>query len=274
MVHFPEADPDSVDIMLRHLYHEGTVPITQPYASNQLTTAPVLNVEALKTPLLCVRCWKLADYVQFDSLKSLATSTLSDHLDAMALLVSNDLDLAFIKPTPKWLRHFFDAFQEACTDEGAKPLQTTFVAFLWVTRFHTLELPQTLEILKESPGVNKELLRLLVRNKFDTKPRWIPITDQIERDIQDKKEITFMNKITCSKCRKEFEASAEPRFYNPFPTPFPCFGGSAQKEESMWCKGCVIELNGGCKWPWRSSQPFSFYGCQVKVEAWSWSDGE
>lgn len=273
MVHFPEADPDSVDIMVRHLYRESTVAITIPYSSNQLTKVQELNVEALKTPLLCVRCWKLADYVQSDSLKSLATSKLSDHLDAMVLLASNDLDLASINPTPKWVRHFFDAFQEACTDEVTKPLQHSFVAFLWVTRFHTLELPQTLDILNGSPGVTKELLRLLVRNRLDTKPDWIPVTEEIERDIRNKKETPFISTITCSGCRKSFTAGVEPRFYNPFPTPFPSiFHG--KKEDSMWCKGCVVELNGNCKWPWRTPLSLGPYGRQVKVEAWSWSDGE
>ncbi|KAL2277604.1 hypothetical protein FJTKL_15350 [Diaporthe vaccinii] len=57
-VEFPEADPDAVDIMLRHLYSEG------------------LTVQDLNTPILCVRCWKLADYVQLDTLKYVAVGCL------------------------------------------------------------------------------------------------------------------------------------------------------------------------------------------------------
>lgn len=221
----------------------------------------------MNTAALCVRCWKLADYVQLDTLKARAISSLNDHLDAMAWLASSDLDIGEITPTPKWLGHFFDALQEACADIVTKPLRTAFVAFLWVTRFEMLHLPRTLDILKECPDANQELMSLLVWNRFDNdKPDWIPAIDNIEWDIRNKVDVPFEDGTICSDCDKTVSACMEPMFYNPFPVRGTPIG------QMMWCKRCVLECNAERYWPWRLGGLFR--RSSAKVEAWSWSDGE
>lgn len=268
VVNLPEAHPDAVGIMLRHLYGAGTVASTDLKRSIELTTVQDIDVDHLKTPALCVRCWKLADYVQLHGLKSKAISCLNDHLDAMAWLASSDLDIREISPTPKWLGHFFDAFHEVCTDEATRPLQTVFITFLWVTRFHILELPQTWDILEQCPGANKELLRLLARHEVDNAIRWIPYDHNIEWDIHTRRVVKFENEIVCTRCDKEIKAGAEPRFYNPLPV------DSSKIGQSMWCKHCVTLCNRERFWPWRRSGAWGIYKTAVKVEAWSWSIGE
>ncbi|KAI7774374.1 hypothetical protein LA080_008848 [Diaporthe eres] len=187
-VEFPEADPDAVDIMLRHLYSEG------------------LTVQDLNTPILCVRCWKLADYVQLDTLKYVAGSSLGDHFNAMALLCTSGV---LKEGQPDCLRPFFDAFQEVCAD--TPPLRIIFVSFLWVTRFETGLMPRTLDILKENPTVNKALLHLLIYSKFKHKPGWIPDIVNIERHIRNRIEVAFWDEVTCSECRLRVNTPGELR---------------------------------------------------------------
>ncbi|KAG6353621.1 hypothetical protein INS49_005329 [Diaporthe citri] len=244
-IDFPEADPDSVDIMLRHLYGQG------------------LYVNDLKTPLLCVRCWKLADYVQLETLKSVAMSSLGEHLNAMAFLSTNGW---LERDKPRWLSHFFDAFQEVCTDIVAAPLRIVFVSFLWVTRIDTGLLPQTLDILKKHPRVNRSLLQLLIYGKFKNRPTWIPDIINIERIIHNNMEITIKDEAICSKCRLRVNTCNEPIFYNPFPASLSNIG------TLLWCKVCVATVLEFRTWPWRTNGLSD--GAKAKVETWSWVGGK
>lgn len=229
-----------------------------------LTEKQVLSVKDLKTPLLCVRCWKLADYLQLESFKSVATSSLEDHLDAMALLASNDLELENINP--KWLRYFLDAFREVCADKGSKKLHETFITFLWVTRFEMLQLSKILEILERHPDMNRKMLDLLVWNEFLEKPDWLPNTKNIEQDIQNRKGIAFKDGTYCARCVKELNVGEGPRFYNPFPA------GHSRIGQLMWCKRCTFQLNESRDWPWRNGR--QKWKNKFPIEAWSWSDEE
>lgn len=223
-------------------------------------------MEDLKTPVLCVRCWKLGDYLQLASLQHLSISSLHDHLDAMALLASNDISMEDIQP--KWLGHLFDAFREICADGGAEPLQTIPVTFLWVTRYKMLPLPQTVEVLSSFPDMNAELLKLLVQDELE-RPAWIPRIGYILTNIRCMNEITFKDVIHCSGCYKKVKANEGPRFYNPFP---------ARRRRKgigklMWCKDCVAKFNRDRNWPWRHRRS-SEEKREVNVEAWSWSENE
>lgn len=217
-----------------------------------------------ETPVFCVRCWKLADYLQLETLKHVSAQNLEDHLDAMALLASNDMDFEDMKPT--WLKYFFDGFQAACADEVTKPLQTTFITFLWVTRFEMLQLSQTLEILRQFPDVQKDLLNLLIWNEFEKSPDWLPDSNHIERDIQNKKDITFPEEVQCSKCINKPKVGEGPRFYNPFPV------GRSRIGQLMWCKKCAAKINQYRNWPWRNEGWGKLE--KIKVKAWSWDDEE
>lgn len=256
-IEFPEAIPDSVDIMIRHMYGED------------------LDLEALDTPLLCVSSWKLADYLQLDSLKEVAVWALEDHLDAMALLASNDQDIEQVQPV--WLRHFHDALREVCADTIAKPLQTAFAAFLWVTRFKML-IPETLEILGGNPGVHGQLMHLLVWNRFDKQHEphvWFPINERIKdmaREIRNQKPITFGDHDVCPICgeTEETKNGPEHRFNNPFPIMFPYSRSKRRIGYLVMCKVCVDMYNESRSWPWGP------WGKDMghKVKAWAWADDE
>lgn len=220
----------------------------------------------LKTPVLCVRCWKLADYVQLDTLKGVAMESLKDHLDAMALLASHDLATRAINP--KWMGYFFDAFQQACTNGATKSLQTEFVTFLWVTRWEMLHLPRTLDFLKENPDVNKELLKLLVCNSLSSNTYWFPDSHFIEEDIKNRKDLRFQHEILCSKCRKMIKFGLEPRFYNPFPI-HPFSRPKLNIGQWVWCKQCADKFNQERNWAWRPEA--SLKGGKVNLEAWTWT---
>lgn len=213
-------------------------------------------MQDLNTPILCVRCWKLADYVQLDTLKHVAGSSLGDHFNAMALLCTSGV---LGERQPDCLRHFFDAFQEVCAD--IPPIRIIFVSFLWVTRFETGLMPRTLDILKENPTVNKALLRLLIYSKFKHKPNWIPDIVNIERHIQNRIEVAVRDEVTCSQCRLRVNTRNEPIFYNPFPV------GQSSIGTLVWCKVCVAMFNEYRNWPWRDSG--SVDSGKVEVEIWS-----
>lgn len=217
----------------------------------------------LKTPILCVLCWKLADYVQLDTLRLVAMQSLGDHFNAMALLATNG---TLEKDQPRWLSHFFDAFHVVCSDMTTNKLQITFVSFLWVTRFETCILPQTLNILKKYPEVNEQLLDLLVYNNFNNAPGWIPKIANIEQIIKNRTEVEFDDEIICSRCDLKVNTLNEPAFYNPFPAPNTKIGAQ------MWCKLCVATFNQLRSWPWRNTSLRN--GGKVKVEIWSWVSGK
>ncbi|KKY37077.1 hypothetical protein UCDDA912_g02913 [Diaporthe ampelina] len=201
-VGFANHDPDSVDLMLQHLYREN------------------LDVEDLKTPAICVRCWKLADYLQLESLKTVAVSSLREHLDTMAWLACgtwtyNDGDI------PTWLICLLDAVMEVCIDETTKPLVSTFAAFLWVTRFEVLVLPHTLDCLAESHSLNKTLVKLLALNGFgedEDWPEWIPDTANTPREIKNKDRITYEHWVTCADCDAMINTKDDVVIHNPFPS--------------------------------------------------------
>lgn len=192
--------------------------------------------------------------------------SLKDHLDAMALLASNDMTAEHIKP--KWMGYFFDAFQHACANGATKSLQTEFVTFLWVTRFEMLHLPRTLDFLKEYPDVNKEILKLLVRNSLSINTYWFPDMHFVEEDVQNRKDLRLHYEIFCSHCGKMVKAGSEPRFYNPFPV-HPFSRPKFNIGQLIWCKECADWFNQERNWPWRPEA--SLKGGKVKLEAWTWS---
>lgn len=202
-----------------------------------------LGVKALNTPTVCIRCWKLADYLQLYSLTSLAAFTLRQHLDATALLVSSNQPVKVVEHKP--LRDFFHAFGDVCGDVATKPLQTAFVTFLWVTRYDTLVLPETLDILDKWPEVNKKLLELVLWDDSNEDPRWIPDIYGIESIIRQRTDVIFPNEVTCSRCHKKIKTCEETVSYNPFPVVNWGIG------QLMWCKKCVLLYNEECCWPWR-----------------------
>lgn len=224
-----------------------------------LTLPQGLTVKDFKTPALCVRCWRLADYVQLETLKSVAISSLEDHLDAMALLATNIRE----DSTPIWLGYFLDALREVCANEVTEPLQTIFVAFLWVTRFEMSDLPQMWEALREHLDVNKAPLHLLIWNQLDDPPNWI---SNVEPEIETRTDITFEELFICSACSGVVRSEEEPRFYNPFPSRRTSKGIGQLK----WCKDCVANINERRTWPWRTGAPGTWN--KIKVEAWSWSN--
>lgn len=233
-----------------------------------------LDTKHLNTPLLCVRSWKLADYLQLESLKEVAIWALEDHLDAMALLASNSQDMEAVKPI--WFGHFFDALREVCAHTVMETLQSMFIAFLWVTRFKML-LPQTLEVLNKHPEVNNKLLQLLAWKRFEGRPpRWLPESHMfynIEHDIHDAKAITFKSVQSCVKCRKDIKLTQGPAFYNSFP--IRANSSEARKDigQLVWCKWCVDKFNEARSWPWRYD-PDGGAWKGIRLEAWSWSDSK
>lgn len=255
--------------MLRHLYREGTValpspPTLQALLSVRLTMAIDLDVKDLKTPGLCVRCWRLADYLQFETLKQVAMSSLQDHLDAMALLASCNGYTEGVQPN--WLTYLLEAFREVCFDETTKPLHNTFAAFLLVTRFEVLTLPQTLDVLNDCHGLCQSLLKLFVWSAFEDQPTWIPNKVNI-KVIQTTKRPTFTSAIYCEVCDEEIDPDSERVFWDPFPA-----NPWAVNARSTWCESCAAKFSEECCWPWRSGRGMT--GNKVKLEAWSWSDNE
>lgn len=244
--------------MLRHLYGDGTLEAVEFQLRAQLTTAEGLNVQDLKTPVLCVRSWKLADYMQLETLKTVSISSLSDHLNAMALLATNG---CLEEHEPKWLSHFFSAFQEVCADTITTPLRDAFVAFLWIGRFEMGVLPQTLDMLKKYPEVNKELLHLLIRNKCQNEPYWLRDIKNLESQVRNRQEIARPKELMCMRCGVKVDTSDQPIFYNPIPVGLVAIG------QSRWCKVCVENLNGHRRWPWESGREPR--GGKVEVEVWS-----
>lgn len=239
-----------------------------------------LETQHLKTPLLCVRSWKLADYLQLESLKEAAIWALEDHLDAMVLLASSNADIEVVEPI--WFGHFVDAFREVCAHSVMETLQGMFIAFLWVSRFKML-LPQTLEVLNKHPDVNNKLLKLLAWKQFEKKPPyWFPESlshfgHKIEDDIHSAKAIVINDSQNCAKCLKAIAPSQGPKFYNPLPTrPRPTFGvGRKEIGQLVWCKLCVDDINEERTWPWqREGSAGSLFGVihKTKVRAWAWSD--
>lgn len=227
----------------------------------QLTAVSDIYVKDLNTPLSCVRCWKLADYVQLDTLKMAALSSLEDHFNAMALLSSGGGRIEGTRPT--WWRHFIDAFQEVCSDISTKPLQATFVTFLWVTRFETLHQRQILDVLKKYPDVNEILLSMFVRGEFIA--GWLPRLINIQMDIKNRGEIQTGFNDTCARCYKKLNPFEEAVFYNPLPV-----AAGPRIGQLKWCKQCVAEINEERGWPWRNDGPSK--GGKVQIAAWSWSD--
>lgn len=217
-------------------------------------------MKELSTPVLCVRCWELADYVQLESLKDVSILSLEDHLNAMALLASSDSNLEEMKP--KWLEHFFDAFKEVFAHTATEPLQTTFITFLWVTRFEILELSQTLDVLRQYPVAHKDLLHLLIGHEVGNKAEWLPSINQLQQEIRNKKKVFLQIEFKCSNCQRKIKLG--PRFYNPFPTQRAGIG------QLMWCKGCVSSFNEHRNWPWRFNMMAKKENIQVK--AWSCED--
>lgn len=245
--------------MLRHLYGDGMLAASEVRLRTQLTITKDLNVEDLKTPVLCVRTWKLGNYMQLETLKKVSISSLSDHLNAMALLATDGfLD----KREPKWLSHFFDAFQEVCADIVTTPLRNNFISFIWICKFEMGLLPRTLDVLKQYPEVNQELLQLLIKNKPQDGLYWFPNIRNIEWHAKNRKETIRPIEVICSNCRTKIEATKRPIFFNPFPV------GQVTTGELKWCRACAENLNGHRKWPWGSCGGGQWE--KVKVEAWSW----
>lgn len=232
----------------------------------ELTIVQGIDVRILNTPALCVRCWKLADYVQLESFKSVAISTLKDHLDAMVLLAANDQIVKGFKP--KWLRYFFEAFREVCAEKLTKPLRTIFITFLWVARINMVCLKPTSEMLETHPEVSRELLERLVYQVLNEGLDWIPQSKHIVHHIHTARISKLLGMTSCSGCSKEVNVNVEPRFYNPFPIE----SSKSKIGDLMWCKQCVAKMNEDRSWPWRTEG--SVKRVKVKVEAWAWSDDE
>lgn len=270
-IDFPESDPDLVDMLLRHLYGQGKVTITTCALAASLTSITDLDVRDLKTPALCVRCWILADYVQLETLKNVVISSLGQHFDAMALLARSSYWDDGPQPPPKWLTYLLEGLREVCRDDTTKPIHTIFTAFLWVTRFELLNLPEMLDTLERSHGVNKKLMRLLVFANLDNEDSWPDWFDykSCSQSIARRSIIYFDRIRCCSECKRSV-TEEELVFYNPFPvsTKNMCFDIG----EFIWCKGCATKVNEKCRWPWRSYRIMK--GDKVKLEAWTWSDDE
>lgn len=270
---FPESDPDLVDIMLRHLYGEGKVTMNAYNLRAPLTSVSDLDVKDLKTPAICVRCWRLADYVQLGTLKDVVVSSLGQHFDAMALLASSSYwDDDGPHPPPKWLTYLLEGVREACHDDTTKPIHTIFTTFLWVTRFELLGLPETLDTLERSHEINRKLTKLLVFDELydddDNWANWIE-TESCRQNIARRSIMYFDRNRCCTECKGSV-TEEELVFYNPFPVSAKGLGFDIG--EFMWCEGCATKINEECRWPWRSD--CIMRGGKVKLEAWTWSDGE
>lgn len=227
----------------------------------QLTAVSDIYVKDLNTPLSCLRCWKLADYVQLDTLKITSLSSLEDHFNAMALLSSGSWHLG--STTSTWWGHFVDAFQEVCSEVIMKPFQLTFVTFLWVTRFETLHKRQILDLLNQYPDANELLLYILVRTKYKRIPSWIPRDIEIHH-IKTRDKITFEVVIPCAYCKKQLKSCEDTIFYNPFSV------FEARIGQLKWCQQCVAKINAERSWPWRIGIPSR--RDKVEIAAWSWND--
>lgn len=262
--------------MLRHLYAQGKVTITTCTFGSPLTSITDLDVKDLKTPALCVRCWRLADYVQLETLKKVAVSSLGQHLDAMAFLASSSYWDYGPQPTPKWLGYLLEGLREVCRDDTTKPIHTMFTTFLWVTRFELLTLPETLDSLKKSREVNRQLTDLLIFEELDDDnwSDWIDIPwgheNMPRENIARRNFIYFDRGGCCTYCERPVEEE-DLLFYNPFPM-------STWKHfdigDLMWCKSCATGINEQCKWPWRWGKYRGYRRDEVKLEAWTWSDDE
>lgn len=266
-VNFDECDPDSIDILLRHLYREGMVADTSTsfaLISIQLTIAIGLDVKALKTPLLCVSCWKLATNLHLDTLKDVVLMALGQHLDAMALLACSTSNLDRGPGLPKWLGYFLDACREVGTNKSMKPLRTLFAAFLWVTRFEVLVTSNAINFLTGCPGVMEEVIKLLVWNHFPEMPAWIPDAENIEGAIQNAVEYVhgLADSVICSECAHNIDTSTERVFYNPSPV------GGSSIGQLTWCRQCVSKFNEECQWPWRGGGGRG-EGDKISLEAWT-----
>lgn len=253
-----------------------------------LTIGEELNLEAQNTPLLCVCSWKLADYLQLDTIKPVAASALQEHLNAMLLLASSDKDLRKVKPV--WLTHFMDAFREVCTHMVLRPLQSEFVAFLWIARFEILCLGEIWEILDNHHDVRDQLHQLLIFHKFSDrsdKPLLVPWDCcDIESEIQTKRDPRWEDKDECSLCgnkkpaardsdiEESVRASDEPWFYNPLPMiEFATDWDIPGIGEETWCKGCAYHfIEGRSRWPWVSEDRPRIK--RFRPKAWSWTDGD
>lgn len=241
----------------------------------ELTLGKELDTKDLNTPLLCVRSWKLADYLHLESLKEVATWALEDHLDAMVLLASNDVDIGLVEPI--WFGHFVDAFREVCAHAVMETFQNMFITFLWVTRFKML-LPQTFEVLNKHPDVNNKLLKLLAWKEFEkVRTQWFPKSHSpydVEHDIHNTKAITISDVQSCAECGKGIGPGQGPRFYNPFPI-LNIFGQHSKIGQLVWCKQCVDNFNHRRSWPWQC-KPFGYSPVRAvpktKMKAWAWSD--
>lgn len=221
-------------------------------------------MKELKTPVLCIRCWRLADYVHLESLKSKAISSLGQYLDSIALLAFNNgywvetddgsvcID-RYGAPPPKWLHYLVDAFREVCIDKTTKPLLPTFVAFLWVTRFDLLEVREVMESLNQCHGLNEELRKVMLWRSLHPlriMPAWLSFgsTSDVLDKIRERGFIDFSEcgPEVCSECHSSFP-QGEVRFHNPFPVEGNEIG------DLTWCRCCVDIFNASRRWPWRSN---------------------
>lgn len=239
----------------------------------------------LKTPVLCIQCWKLAHHLQLESLKNVSISSLGQHLDAMALLAFNNrhwvldddgqhVGMDYGEPKPKWLTCLLDAFREVCVDEVTRPLRATFVAFLWVSRFELLELPDVMDILSQNDDLNEGLYKLMLWGDFlhpRELPAWLSFggAGDVVREIKQRDYAGFpdegyfaAHRCFCSECDVEITGD-DFLYHNPFPVE------GAEIGQLTWCHGCVATFNEQRCWPWRSRdgrRP----GDAINLEAWHW----
>ncbi|KAG8158282.1 hypothetical protein KVR01_012043 [Diaporthe batatas] len=259
-VEFPEAEPEAVDFMIRHLYREE------------------LDVSALNTPLLCLSCWKLADYLRLVSLKSVVRSAINDHLNAMLLLASTDEDLEYLTGCgrkPIWLGHFMDAFREVCAHAVFRPLQAEFVAFLWVTRLEMLDLREIWDTLDEHKDVRAKLLHLLIRQERGivdgTSSRLIPRGRLIDAAIRNKSrpEAGGFEDSRCFRCDVRYMLTDDPWFYNPLPMQH--YTQCNTIGRTQWCKQCADFINASRTQGWRLDRPEEKSTMKTfKLKAWTW----
>lgn len=256
--------------MLRHLYGEGKGAINPCDSSVPLTSVPGLDVKDLKTPALCVRCWRLADYVQLESLKKVATSSLGQHLDAMALLASSSHWDDGPETPPNWLTYLLEGLREVCHDDTTQSIHIKFAAFFWVTRFELFHFPETMDALERSQGVNKKLMKLLAFGSLDAiyNDDWIENSSWPEY-IAERSPIYHDRDRRCSECNRSIGSEGLV-----FSNPLPVIRNKSRSDIGalMWCKCCADKFNENCRWPWRSGRGMA--GNKVKLEAWSWSGNE
>lgn len=250
----------------------------------RLTAETDIDVKELDTPAICIRCWRLADYIQLQTLQRVAISSLGQHLDAMALLAFNnrhwfqrdDGQLVGVDhdgPQPKWLTHLLDAFREVCVDVATKPLLPTFVAFLWVARFELLEVQEVSDCLHQCQGLDDGLRTLMLKGDFSLTvplPRWLPFlhTGDIVEKTRERRHIVFPLEDhfafhgNCWECEEEL-TNEETLYSNPFPIV------DAEIQQATWCHECVERFNRHCRWPWRWGDGRA-PGDTINLAAWTW----